>query len=57
MVHVADALASSFGFGTDIAGNAREIDSDLLEQFEVDAIDRVIASSLNEIEALSKLIS
>jgi HD-like signal output (HDOD) protein len=57
LVHVADALAHSFGFGADVGELQRPLDPQAFDRLKLAApgLEQVVAGSLAEIEGLTSL--
>ncbi|HEX7596960.1 MAG TPA: HDOD domain-containing protein, partial [Polyangia bacterium] len=57
LVHVADALAHSFGFGADVAELRRPLDGQAFDRLKLSpaTLEQVVAGSLVEIESLTGL--
>jgi hypothetical protein len=57
LVHVADALAHSFGFGADVGELRRPLDPQAFDRLKLGApaLEQVVAGSFAEIESLTGL--
>ena len=59
IIHIADGLAHTIGFGADIGGLARRMESGPIDRLALnaDALDRVTSIALDEIHAVAEALN